>query len=69
MLRLLHALQAAGYDVGDPDRLPSDGDALLGELVDRCSYDTELLTDAQLGRRRGTRPAQYTPAGSAACRH
>ena len=48
VLRLLHALHAAGYDVGDVDRLPSDGDSLLSELIERCSYDTELLTEAQL---------------------
>ena len=33
-----------------PDALPADGDALLAELVDRCSYDTELLTEAQLAK-------------------
>jgi cobaltochelatase CobN len=48
VLRLLHALDAAGYDVGDAHALPPDGDALLARLVDRCSYDTELLTEAQL---------------------
>ncbi|MBV9596612.1 MAG: cobaltochelatase subunit CobN, partial [Chloroflexi bacterium] len=48
VLRLLHSLREAGYDVGDPARLPADGDALLANLVDRCSYDTEYLTDAQL---------------------
>jgi cobaltochelatase CobN len=48
VLRLLHAFAAAGYDVGEPDALPNDGDALLAELVDRCSYDTELLTETQL---------------------
>jgi len=48
VLRLLHALAAAGYDVGDLEALPASGDALLAELVDRCSYDTELLTDDQL---------------------
>jgi cobaltochelatase CobN len=48
VLRLLHALQAAGYDVGVPDSLPPDGDALLAALIDRCSYDADLLTDAQL---------------------
>ncbi|HEY0581067.1 MAG TPA: cobaltochelatase subunit CobN, partial [Chloroflexota bacterium] len=48
VMRLLHALMADGYDVGQPDLLPADGDALLAQLVDRCSYDTELLTEAQL---------------------
>jgi cobaltochelatase CobN len=48
VLRLLRALAEAGYEVGDPADLPPDGDTLLAQLVDRCSYDTELLTDAQL---------------------
>ena len=41
-------MHAAGYDVGDPDALAANGDALLAELIDRCSYDTELLTETQL---------------------
>jgi cobaltochelatase CobN len=48
VLRLLHAMHASGYDVGDPEALPPDGDTLLADLVDRCSYDTEYLTDTQL---------------------
>jgi cobaltochelatase CobN len=48
VVRLLHALADSGYDVGDPAHLPVDGDALLSELIDRCSYDVELLTDYQL---------------------
>jgi cobaltochelatase CobN len=48
VLRLLRVMHEHGYDVGDPTRLPPDGDTLLASLVDRCSYDTELLTDAQL---------------------
>ncbi|HEY1291705.1 MAG TPA: cobaltochelatase subunit CobN, partial [Chloroflexota bacterium] len=48
VLRLLHAMHDAGYDVGDPAGLPPDGDTLLAQLVDRCSYDTELLTETQL---------------------
>ncbi|HYW89230.1 MAG TPA: cobaltochelatase subunit CobN, partial [Chloroflexota bacterium] len=48
VLRLLHAMRGAGYDVGDPAELPPDGDTLLAQLVDRCSYDSEFLTDAQL---------------------
>ncbi len=48
VLRILRTLHEAGYDVGDPVRLPADGDALLAALVERCSYDTELLTEAQL---------------------
>ena len=60
LLRLLHAMRAAGYDVGDPAALPADGDALLAELIDRCSYDTELLTEAQLAHAAARVPAaQY----------
>jgi len=48
VLRLLHSMHSAGYDVGDPEALPADGDSLLAELIDRCSYDTQLLTETQL---------------------
>jgi len=48
VLRLLHALGEKGYDIGDSAELPSNGDQLLAWLVDRCSYDTELLTETQL---------------------
>jgi len=45
LLRVLHALHDAGYTVED---LPPDGDALMHALIDRCSYDRELLTEEQL---------------------
>jgi cobaltochelatase CobN len=57
VLRLLHALRAAGYDIGDPARLPADGDALLAELIERCSYDTELLSEDQLATAAARVPA------------
>lgn len=61
VLRLLHAMHAHGYDVGDAADLPPDGDALLASLVDRCSYDTELLTDAQLANAAARVPVEtYT---------
>ena len=45
LLRLLEEMRDAGYEVGP---LPADGDALLLELIDRGSYDREVLTEAQL---------------------
>ncbi|HKC75363.1 MAG TPA: cobaltochelatase subunit CobN, partial [Chloroflexota bacterium] len=45
LLLLLQAMRAAGYTVGP---LPEGGDVLLHALIDRCSYDTELLTEHQL---------------------
>ena len=68
VLRLLHAMHAHGYDVGDAADLPPDGDALLASLVDRCSYDTELLTDAQLANAAARVPVGHTPAGFRRCR-
>jgi len=45
LLRLLHSLRDAGYTVED---LPPDGDTLMHALIDRCSYDREVLTEDQL---------------------
>jgi cobaltochelatase CobN len=45
LLLLLAAMRAAGYCVTD---VPESGDALIHALIDRCSYDTELLTEVQL---------------------
>ena len=42
---LLHAMRAAGYDVGT---LPATSDQLLLDLIDRCSYDQTWLTEQQL---------------------
>jgi cobaltochelatase CobN len=44
LLNILQAMQQEGYNTGD---LPESGDALIHALIDRCSYDTEFLTDAQ----------------------
>jgi cobaltochelatase CobN len=57
VMRLLHALATDGYDLGDPSRLPSDGDALLAELIERCSYDVEILTEYQLAHAAARVPA------------
>jgi len=45
LLRLLQAMREAGYAISD---LPPDGDTLFNLLVERGSYDREVLTDAQL---------------------
>ncbi len=57
LIRLLHALQQAGYDVGS---IPASGDELIHALIDRCSYDETLLTEEQLRNAAGLVPvAQY----------
>jgi cobaltochelatase CobN len=57
LLGVLEAMRAAGYQV---DGLPADGDALIHALIDRCSYDVEVLTDEQLRHAAGHVPAvQY----------
>ena len=45
VMNLLRALRDAGYTVDD---LPPDGDALMHQLIDRCTNDEEFLTDDQL---------------------
>ncbi len=55
LIRVLRALKQAGYDVRD---IPESGDALLQMLVDRCSYDLELLTEAQLRQAAARVPAE-----------
>jgi cobaltochelatase CobN len=50
LLRLLERMRDAGYQVGD---LPPDGDTLIHDLIDRCSYDVEYLTPVQLARAAG----------------
>ncbi|HBY93335.1 MAG TPA: cobaltochelatase subunit CobN [Chloroflexi bacterium] len=45
LMRLFAAMQAAGYRI---EKLPPNGDALIHTLIERCSYDTDLLTDRQL---------------------
>jgi cobaltochelatase CobN len=60
VVALLHALRDAGYRV---DRIPVDGDTLLGELADAFTYERETLTSAQLaaapGRFDGVRYAEW----------
>ena len=45
LLHVLHAMRDDGYAVGE---LPDSGDALIHALIDRCSYDREFLTEAQM---------------------
>jgi cobaltochelatase CobN len=45
VMNLLRALHEAGYTVGE---IPSDGDALMHQLIDRCTNDEEFHTDDQL---------------------
>ncbi|MDP9072186.1 MAG: cobaltochelatase subunit CobN [Actinomycetota bacterium] len=50
VVEVLRALAAAGYRV---DRIPSDGDELMAELIDAFSYERETLTRHQLARAAG----------------
>ncbi|WP_152556617.1 cobaltochelatase subunit CobN [Methylobacter tundripaludum] len=45
LMRILYAMQAAGYNIGE---LPESGTALIHELIDRCAYDNTYLTTEQL---------------------
>ncbi len=45
VLNILRSLQSAGYTVDD---IPAYSDALMHELIDRCTHDEEFLTDDQL---------------------
>jgi cobaltochelatase CobN len=47
LMYLLTALREDGYCIAD---VPESGDALIHALIDRCSYDTELLTEDQLAK-------------------
>ncbi|GAC1500126.1 MAG: cobaltochelatase subunit CobN [Ktedonobacteraceae bacterium] len=47
LMLLLEAMRAAGYQLAD---VPESGDALIHALIDRCSYDTELLSEEQLAQ-------------------
>ncbi|MFB9242938.1 cobaltochelatase subunit CobN [Massilia antarctica] len=57
LMRILDAMRAAGYDVGQP---PADGTTLIHDLVARCSYDQIYVTTEQLRNAAGRVPAaQY----------
>ncbi|GAC48461.1 cobaltochelatase subunit CobN [Gordonia aichiensis] len=55
LVRLLHALRAAGYDIGPesgPDAIPGladdDSDALIHAIIDRGGQDADWLTEESL---------------------
>ena len=50
LMKVLEAMRHAGYHVED---VPSDGDELIANLIDRCSYDETFLTSAQLANAAG----------------
>ncbi|PWJ55030.1 cobaltochelatase CobN [Dyadobacter jejuensis] len=50
LMKMLHAMKAEGYTIED---LPTDGDALIHQLIDRCSYDLNFLTPQQLQQAAG----------------
>ena len=45
LLRLLEAMRGVDYQISD---LPPDGDALMQALIERGSYDNDVLTDTQI---------------------
>ena len=53
LMFLLEAMHATGYYIED---IPASGDELIHALIDRCSYDTKLLTEEQL-----TQAAAHVP--------
>jgi len=57
LMRILKAMQAADYNIGE---LPESGTALIHELIDRCAYDNTYLTTEQLSHAVGrVSAAQY----------
>ena len=53
IMKVFEAMKASGYDFGEDGSLPSDGDELIQNLVDRCSYDEIYLTEHQLANAAG----------------
>ena len=51
LIKLFEALSSQGYALTD---IPSDGDTLIHDLIDRCAYDVEYLTDFQLAQAIGS---------------
>ena len=50
MLQLFDQMKAQGYQI---ENVPDDSDTLLHELINRCSYDETILTEAQLAQAAG----------------
>lgn len=68
LLALLQRMQEEGYVV---EGVPQSSDQLILDLIDRCSYDTTWLTDAQLDRAHKvpvSRYAEWYAAAPAASR-
>src|SRR5690606_16817863 len=53
LLRILHAMAEQGYDLGDVRQLPQNGDALIQQLIARCSNDRDMLSEVQLAQAEG----------------
>ena len=53
IMKVFEAMKVCGYDFGEDGSLPSDGDELIQNLVDRCSYDEIYLTEHQLANAAG----------------
>ncbi|MCY4578969.1 MAG: cobaltochelatase subunit CobN, partial [Chloroflexi bacterium] len=49
-INLLNAMRDAGYTVED---IPEDGDALMRQLIERCTYDADFLTPEQMRNAEG----------------
>ena len=47
LIRILQAMQTAGYNIGN---LPESGTSLIHELIARCAYDNTYLTSEQLAQ-------------------
>ena len=45
VINVLNAMKKAGYQVTD---IPADGDELVHRIIERCSNDTDTLTEEQL---------------------
>jgi cobaltochelatase CobN len=50
VLQLMKAMAARGYDVGT---IPENGNQIIHELIDRCSYDQTLISEDQYKRALG----------------
>lgn len=55
LMQLFAQMKCLGYHL---ENLPESGDALLHELIDRCSYDDIRLTESQLARAAGQVPVE-----------
>mmetsp|Transcript_8659 Transcript_8659/g.10105 ORF Transcript_8659/g.10105 Transcript_8659/m.10105 type:complete len:1508 (-) Transcript_8659:226-4749(-) len=56
LIKVFEAMQAADYNLGE--NLPTDGDTLIKDLIDRCSYDEIYLTEQQLANATAHVPAR-----------